>query len=585
MDISALFAPVGLGAPGVPTPTESTTTAGPDAFAAIFAALVGAVSPTATAAEEAPIVLPVTGLPTIDPKLATGKPNGEVRKSASVNGMTAAPILPPADESPKLPACPTASMSEGEGVRVEVDAPNSPRTEAGEAMIAGAIAEEEHPPPLRICPPATVKSMGPKRIVSDPPPESTTENSEEEAPTNAPNAPVDPLDRPSEIPPPNELSSERIVVPENPRALQADRFVAPASAPVGVPAMGSARSATTTVRENPAAFTETTPDLPPTSVPVPTLEAAPDLGLDAPVVRAFSEPANPLAVRAQSRPTMAESQAAPAQGHPATTEPLATERDTTPNAMPQAAPATVETKPSRPAQPRVAPKADALVLVTSASATPGTKEIALTPDDPTGLLFGEAMVAISEAASPDRGGEEDSPAQDSPTPMSQDSPVRSAATEKPEAGADRPALDRHLVVRQVAERIENLVAARPKDGVTIHLEPRDLGTITLVVKGLSTALDVQVAASDERVQKGLDASRPELAQALAPRGIELRELRIAHAPTPSGGSAMGGDHPQGRPNSEERPRPPMPSFTVPPRRATANPQIARRDGRGVNLLV
>ena len=580
MDISALFAPVGLGAPGVPTPTESTTTAGPDAFAAIFAALVGTVSPTATAAQEAPIVLPVTGLPTIDPKLAAGKPNGEVQKSASVNGMTAGPTLPPADESPKLPACPTASMGEGEGVKVEVAAPNSPRTEAGEAMIAGALAEEEHPPPLRICPPATVKSMGPKRIVSDPPPESTTKNPEEEAPTNAPNAPVDPLDRPSEIPPPNELPIERIAVPENPLTLQADRFVAPAPAPVG-----RARSATTTVRENPAALTETTPDLPPTPVPVPTLEAAPDLGLDAPVVRAFSEPANPLAVQAQSRPTMAESQAAPAQGHPATTAPLATEPDTAPNAMTQAAPATVETKPSRPAQPRVAPKADALGLVTSASAAPRTKHIAQNPADPTGLPFGEAMAAISEAASPDKGGEEDLPAEDSPTPMSQDSPVRSAATEKPEAGADRPALDRHLVVRQVAERIENLVAARPKDGVTIHLEPRDLGTITLVVKGLSTALDVQVAASDERVQKGLDASRPELAQALAPRGIELRELRIAHAPTPSGGSTMGGDNPQGRSNSEERPRPPMPSFTVPPRRATANPPIARRDGRGVNLLV
>lgn len=166
--------------------------------------------------------------------------------------------------------------------------------------------------------------------------------------------------------------------------------------------------------------------------------------------------------------------------------------------------------------------------------------------------------------------------------------VRTAATEKPEAGSQRPEVDRHLVVRQVADRIENLVAARPREGVTIHLEPRDLGTVTLVVKGLASALDVQMTASDSRVRESLDASRPELAQALAPRGIEIRELRVASAPSsPSGTAARdAGTNPDGRPRQQPPSQPHQPSFANPSGRS-ATPQArvrAPRSGRGVDLL-
>jgi len=207
--------------------------------------------------------------------------------------------------------------------------------------------------------------------------------------------------------------------------------------------------------------------------------------------------------------------------------------------------------------------------------------------------FAEVLVETSVEGSQKGSGtgdQKDQPTAD-PTPVAP-AAIRSADVDRPEAGSDRPEIDRHLVVRQVAERIENMVAARPRDGVTIHLEPRDLGTVTLVVKGLSSALDVQVSASDARVREGLEASRNDLAQALAPRGIELRDVRIVTSSSNGANSGQGskdsGSNPN--PNPDGRPRHQSPNshqtgFTQSSTRAvrTSGSRGSRRTG-GVDLL-
>ena len=198
--------------------------------------------------------------------------------------------------------------------------------------------------------------------------------------------------------------------------------------------------------------------------------------------------------------------------------------------------------------------------------------------EPTEGGLAETLTDAALTEKPPAG--DDGPPDDAPQDnVPQAAPIRSSATERPEAGADRPEVDRHLVVRQVADRIESLVASRPRDGVTIHLEPRDLGTVTLVVKGLASALDVQMYASDERVREGLEASRPELAQALAPRQIEIRELRVSTSPTPSTAADA---NPDGRPRRQAPP--PQHAFSGKPAKA-AETVRAPRSGRGVDLLV
>ncbi len=185
--------------------------------------------------------------------------------------------------------------------------------------------------------------------------------------------------------------------------------------------------------------------------------------------------------------------------------------------------------------------------------TPETK-VAEKNSDST---FAEVLVETAVKGDKDSADGGDQTSKDQPTadpaPVASTA-VRSSATDRPEAGTDRPEVDRHLVVRQVADRIENMVASRPRDGVTIHLEPRDLGTVTLVVKGLSSALDVQVSASDTRVRAGLEASRNDLAQALAPRGIELRDVRIVTAASSGSGTGPGSKDGGANSNPDGRPR-------------------------------
>ena len=198
-------------------------------------------------------------------------------------------------------------------------------------------------------------------------------------------------------------------------------------------------------------------------------------------------------------------------------------------------------------------------------------------------------LAVAEKRDADDKPKDDAPKGDA-SPAASVVTRETAATARPEAGTDRPSVDRHLVVRQVADRIESLAAARPREGVTVHLEPRDLGTVTLVVKGLASALDVQVFASDDRVRESLGASRPELAQALAPRGIELREIRVAPAPTSSATSAGGGSasaNPDGRPRGGAQPQQPQ---STPNGFRSAAPTVPRTravrpSGRGVDVLV
>lgn len=117
-------------------------------------------------------------------------------------------------------------------------------------------------------------------------------------------------------------------------------------------------------------------------------------------------------------------------------------------------------------------------------------------------------------------------------------------------------VDRVAVVRQVADRIE-LLAAAPRDGVTVRLEPRDLGSITMVVKSQGDEVDAHIVASNEGVRAALDGSRVQLREALESRGLNLgtmtvgqeaahqsseRDAAMHHAPTHRGfsmGNAAG----------------------------------------------
>lgn len=113
----------------------------------------------------------------------------------------------------------------------------------------------------------------------------------------------------------------------------------------------------------------------------------------------------------------------------------------------------------------------------------------------------------------------------------------SATPTKPAAKNDIPTADskpqphphRAEIVKQVAERIEFMAAAKPREGITIHLKPLDLGAITVVVKSVGDVVHADVTASEESVRASLAESREALSSALVEKGYKLASLEVRTA--------------------------------------------------------
>lgn len=82
------------------------------------------------------------------------------------------------------------------------------------------------------------------------------------------------------------------------------------------------------------------------------------------------------------------------------------------------------------------------------------------------------------------------------------------------------------VVRQVLDRIDALATSRSGRKVTIHLDPKEFGSITLVVGRRGGEVDAEIYASNDRVRHALETNRPNLAAGLDQRGIQLSSMTV-----------------------------------------------------------
>jgi hypothetical protein len=82
------------------------------------------------------------------------------------------------------------------------------------------------------------------------------------------------------------------------------------------------------------------------------------------------------------------------------------------------------------------------------------------------------------------------------------------------------------VVRQVLDRLEALAASNSERRVTVHLDPHDFGSITLVVGRRGGEVDAEIYASNDRVREALEAHRPTLQSGLENRGIQLSTMTV-----------------------------------------------------------
>ncbi len=96
-----------------------------------------------------------------------------------------------------------------------------------------------------------------------------------------------------------------------------------------------------------------------------------------------------------------------------------------------------------------------------------------------------------------------------------------------------PTIDKTQLASQVADRIQLLAVTQQKEGVVVHLEPANLGSITLVVKAVASNISATVTASDEHVRAALDQSRDQLGQQLQARGYHLASVSVNSASSAS----------------------------------------------------
>lgn len=86
---------------------------------------------------------------------------------------------------------------------------------------------------------------------------------------------------------------------------------------------------------------------------------------------------------------------------------------------------------------------------------------------------------------------------------------------------------RTAAFQHLADRIEMASILRPRDAMTIRLDPFDMGEIKLVLNHSEGKMDAQVYAQDERVRQLLAGSQSDLTRSLETRGIRLEGFSVS----------------------------------------------------------
>ena len=86
--------------------------------------------------------------------------------------------------------------------------------------------------------------------------------------------------------------------------------------------------------------------------------------------------------------------------------------------------------------------------------------------------------------------------------------------------------DTAKIIDQAADRMALLSAKQSTESVTIHLSPKGLGDLTVIVKAEGQKVDAEITASNEHVQKALEQNSTTLVGEMSKRGLELRSVQV-----------------------------------------------------------
>lgn len=99
------------------------------------------------------------------------------------------------------------------------------------------------------------------------------------------------------------------------------------------------------------------------------------------------------------------------------------------------------------------------------------------------------------------------------------------ATTKPEATKTNDEINQK-VLTQVMDKLDALMASRKNGSVVVHLEPRELGSITITVRMRGEKCDIQMHATDPVVREALAADKGQLIQQVQAKGMTLNSFNV-----------------------------------------------------------
>lgn len=114
-----------------------------------------------------------------------------------------------------------------------------------------------------------------------------------------------------------------------------------------------------------------------------------------------------------------------------------------------------------------------------------------------------------------------------PAPAAEAQQIQTARI-APSAEPKTTKIDTENLMRQVIDRVETIAQYGKSGSVTIHLDPKELGPLTLTVRSFGQRVDAEIQTQNSDVRAALHDSRQQLNQAVEARGLSLGSMQISH---------------------------------------------------------
>lgn len=143
-------------------------------------------------------------------------------------------------------------------------------------------------------------------------------------------------------------------------------------------------------------------------------------------------------------------------------------------------------------------------------------------------------------------------------------------------------VDGAKLTRQVVDRAEAFLALKREGGLTIHLEPRELGQISMSVRIAPDGVHTEIRATNQQVQVSLEANKQQLIQQVEGRGLSLGSLNVSLGQQGQGQAQQQAATQQDFARQVQMSRLMTPTSAVV---SSASPTTSNRSAAGVDFLI